>query len=181
MLLTTVRGQMHSWAACARRPISHPLNPPLQLILLAQPPPYYAVCSPVMSYSRMTCTHICFVLCRFTLPLGRGATESQPSQYAMLQQLPNVHHRIIWAGKDPKGHLVQLPCNGQVHLQLQQVVQCSVQPDFECLQGWGIHPSGQPVPVFHCSNCKTPFPYSQSKSPVLVWTHFPLSYHNRPC
>ena len=35
-----------------------------------------------------------------------------------------------------KGHLVQLPCNEQGHLQLEQVAQSPVQPDLECLQGW---------------------------------------------
>ena len=33
------------------------------------------------------------------------------------------------------GQLVQLPCNEQEYLQLDQVVQSPVQPDFECLQG----------------------------------------------
>ena len=52
-----------------------------------------------------------------------------------------------------KGHLVLLSCNEQRHLQLDQVVQSPVQPDFEC-QGWGIHHlSGQPVPVPHYPYC----------------------------
>ena len=33
----------------------------------------------------------------------------------------------------PKGHLVQLPCNEQGHLQLHQVAQNPVQPDLVCL------------------------------------------------
>ena len=37
-----------------------------------------------------------------------------------------------------KGHLVQLPCTEQGHLQLDQVAQSPIQPDLECLQGWGI-------------------------------------------
>lgn len=32
-----------------------------------------------------------------------------------------------------KGQLDQLPCNEQGHLQLNQVAQSLVQPDFECL------------------------------------------------
>jgi len=49
-----------------------------------------------------------------------------------------------------KGHLVQLPCNEQGHLQLHQVAQSPIQPDLECLQGQGIHClSGQPVPAPH--------------------------------
>ena len=38
-----------------------------------------------------------------------------------------------------KGHLIQLPCNEQGHLQLDQGAQSPVQPDLECLQGWSIH------------------------------------------
>jgi len=39
----------------------------------------------------------------------------------------------------PKGHLIQLSCNEQGHLQLHQVLQSPIQPDLECLQEWGIH------------------------------------------
>jgi len=35
------------------------------------------------------------------------------------------------------GHLVQLPCNKQGYLQLDQVAQTPIQPDLERLQGWG--------------------------------------------
>ena len=38
-----------------------------------------------------------------------------------------------------KGHLLQPPCNERGHLQLDQVAQSPIQPDLECLQGWGIH------------------------------------------
>jgi len=38
-----------------------------------------------------------------------------------------------------KGHLVQLPCREQEHLQLDQGAQSPVQPDLECLQGQSIH------------------------------------------
>ena len=34
-----------------------------------------------------------------------------------------------------KGHLVQLPCSEQGHLQLHQVAQSPIQADLECLQG----------------------------------------------
>jgi len=41
-----------------------------------------------------------------------------------------------------RGHLVQLPCNEQGHLQFHQVNQSPIQPDLECLQGWDInHPT----------------------------------------
>ena len=66
-----------------------------------------------------------------------------------------------------KGHPVQLLCNEQGHVQLHQVAQSNqvVQPDLECLQGWGIHHhSGQPVVVLHHHYCKKPFPYIHSKS-----------------
>ena len=39
--------------------------------------------------------------------------------------------------KTLKVHLIQLPCKEQRCLQLQQVAQCPVQPDLECLQGGG--------------------------------------------
>jgi len=46
-------------------------------------------------------------------------------------------------------HLVQFPCNKQGHLPLGKVAQSPIQPDLECLQGWGIyHFSVQPVPVY---------------------------------
>ena len=49
-----------------------------------------------------------------------------------------------------QGQLVQLPCNDQRHLQVHQGDQSPIQPDPECLQGWGSHHlSGQPVPVLH--------------------------------
>ena len=49
-----------------------------------------------------------------------------------------------------RGHLAQLPCSKQGHLQLDQVAQSPIQPGLECFQGWGLHYlSGQPVTVFH--------------------------------
>ena len=61
-----------------------------------------------------------------------------------------------------KGHLVQLPCNEQGHVQLDQVDQGAIQLDLECLQRWGIHHlSGQPVPLPHY---KRLLPYIQPKS-----------------
>lgn len=47
-----------------------------------------------------------------------------------------------------EGHLVQLLSNEQEYLKLGQVAQSPVQPDLECLQGWGFHSiSGHSVPV----------------------------------
>jgi len=44
-----------------------------------------------------------------------------------------------------KGHLIQLPCSEEGHLQLGQITQSPVQP--ECLQGEGSHHlSGQTFP-----------------------------------
>ena len=49
-----------------------------------------------------------------------------------------------------KGHLVQLPCNEQGHLQQDQSAQSSALPELECLQERGIqNHSGQPTPVPH--------------------------------
>ena len=53
-----------------------------------------------------------------------------------------------------KGHLVQIPCNEQGHLLLDQVVQSPIQHGYECLQGQRIHHLWQPVPMFHHSQCE---------------------------
>ena len=56
------------------------------------------------------------------------------------------------------GHLAQLSCTEEEHLQLDQVAQSPVQPDLECLQGCSIcHLSGQPVSVPHHPYYKTLF------------------------
>jgi len=53
------------------------------------------------------------------------------------------------------GHQVQPLCKEQGHLQLDQVAQSPVQPDFKCFHGWVIyHLLGQPVPVFYHSHSK---------------------------
>ena len=58
------------------------------------------------------------------------------------------HHGIIESlelERTSEGHLVQLPCNE--HLQL-EVAQGLIQPHLQSLQGQGIHHiTGQPVPV----------------------------------
>jgi len=94
--------------------------------------------------------------------------------YVLLQ-----NHRIIQTFKDPQ---VQLPCNEQGHLQLEQVAQNLIHPDLECLQGWGIpHISGQHVPVLHCSYYKRLFPYLQSKFPLFKFeTTFPCPIMTDP-
>jgi len=54
-----------------------------------------------------------------------------------------------------KGHLVQILCNEQGHVQQDWGAQSLVQPDLECLQGWGSHHlSEQSVPVPHHPYCK---------------------------
>jgi len=66
-----------------------------------------------------------------------------------------------------KGHLVQLPCNEQGHLQLDQGAQSPIQPDLECLQEQDIrHLSGQAVSVPHYFYCKKLL-HIQSKSLLL--------------
>ena len=69
-----------------------------------------------------------------------------------------IQHRIIEClGLEGtfRGHLVQPLCSEQGHLQLDQVAQSPIQPDFDCFQGWGLPcVSGQPVPVFHHLHCK---------------------------
>jgi len=65
-----------------------------------------------------------------------------------------------------KGHLAQLPCSEQGHLQLDQVVQSPVQPDLERFQGWGIdHLSVQTVKQ-HVSHR---FPSLHSRLGRLEW------------
>ena len=74
-----------------------------------------------------------------------------------------------------KGHLVQLPCNKQGHLQLDQVAQSPVQPDLECLRGWGIHhTSGQPVPVFNHFYCIYLFLIFSINLPYFSLKSFPF-------
>jgi len=67
-----------------------------------------------------------------------------------------------------KGHLVQLLCNEQGHLQPHQGAQSPVLPDLDCPQGQGIHHlSGQPVTVPYHPHCKKLLPYVQPKSPIF--------------
>jgi len=49
-----------------------------------------------------------------------------------------------------EGHVAQLPCNEQKHLQLDQVAQSPVSPDLECLQGRASTTSLDSV--FQCFN-----------------------------
>ena len=79
-----------------------------------------------------------------------------------------MSHRIVKLEGTLKGHLGQLPCNEQGHLQLDQVDQSPVQLDSECLQEKGIHHlSGQPATVPHHPYCTKFLPYIQSKSPLF--------------
>ena len=57
---------------------------------------------------------------------------------------------MCWVGRDLKDLPVPLPCHGQGHLPLDQVVQSPIQPGLEHCQG-GVSPSvsGQFVPVPH--------------------------------
>jgi len=67
-----------------------------------------------------------------------------------------------------KGHLVQLICNEQGYLQLEQGAQSLIQPSFECLHGWVLHHlSRQTVLVSHYPYCKRFLPCVQPKSPFL--------------
>ena len=102
-----------------------------------------------------------FCLCRGTCS-GHGLL-GQPQPQALGSQLPQLG--IVWAGRDHKGHLDQLRCSEQGHLQLHQVAQSPIQPDLGCLQRQDIHHlSRQPVPVPHCPYCKALLPYILSKS-----------------
>lgn len=57
-----------------------------------------------------------------------------------------------------------------------KIVQSSIQPDLEHLQGWGIPSfSGQSVTGFTVKNF-----FLISKPSLPVWSHCPLSCHSRP-
>jgi len=67
-----------------------------------------------------------------------------------------------------RDHTAQPPCSKQGHLQLVQVVQSPVQPDFECFWGWGLcYLSVQSVPVFHHLIVKNFFLLSSLNLPFL--------------
>ena len=57
-----------------------------------------------------------------------------------------------------KGHLVQLPCSEQGHVQLEQVAQSSVQN----VSRENHYIYGKHVSVFHCTYCKKILLYIQS-------------------
>ena len=81
----------------------------------------------------------------------------------------NEMHRIIELEGTLRGHLVQLPCNGQGHLQLEQHAQSPIQPYTEHHQGWGIHHlSGQPVLVPRDPDGKKLLLYIQPISPLFL-------------
>jgi len=46
---------------------------------------------------------------------------------------------MAWVEKDHNAHLNPTPCYVQGHQPPDQAAQSHIQPDFECLQGWGIH------------------------------------------
>jgi len=68
-----------------------------------------------------------------------------------------------------KDHLVQLPCNEQRHLQLDQVAHSTIQPHLKCVQGLGFYyPSGQPVPVLYPYHVTLFFSHLTEFPPLLV-------------
>ena len=53
---------------------------------------------------------------------------------------------MAWVEKDKKDHVISTPCYVQGRQPADQAAQSHIQPDIECLQGWGIHSLlGQPV------------------------------------
>ena len=67
-----------------------------------------------------------------------------------------------------KGHLVQLPCNEQGHLQLHQIAQSLIQADLEHLQGQGIHHLGTT-----CSTASPPFTVKLNTGQSFIFFLFP--------
>jgi len=88
-----------------------------------------------------------------------GAPTASPGSLCQClnQLLSQEFQRIIWVGRDLKDHLVQLPCNKQGHLQLDQVAQSLVQPGSFFLTFWfmALKPWVWPHTAFHTK--KTPF------------------------
>ena len=114
-----------------------------------------------------------------------GEIITSPS-FPSLLSTPNPslsQKRTIWVERPLKRHLVQLLCNEQRHLQLDQIAQSPLQPDLKCLQGWRIHHlSGQLVPVPHYPfHKKTSLLHQVLVSPLLFWNHSPLSCHSGHC
>jgi len=63
------------------------------------------------------------------------------------------NHRMVWVGRDLKGHLVPTPLTWAGTSSTRPVSQSSIQPGLEHRQGGGSHSfSGQPVPVPHHSH-----------------------------
>jgi len=73
-----------------------------------------------------------------TTHLSAPLEDSQEYLYGFSKDI----HRIIESFELEgilKGHLLQLPCNEQGHLQLDKIAQSPIQPDLECLQRQAIH------------------------------------------
>ena len=81
-----------------------------------------------------------------------------------------------------KGHLAQLPCNEQGHLQLHQVLRAPSSLSLDVPKNRISTTSlGNLCQCLTTLIVKT-FPlYPISVSPPFVWNHFPLSYNSRPC
>lgn len=75
---------------------------------------------------------------------------------------PPKHRIVEWFGMGGtvKGHLVQLSCHEQEHLQPDQAAQSLVQPDLRRFQGWSIHH----ISVKHFSVS----PSKVKKSPIFL-------------
>jgi len=87
-----------------------------------------------------------------------------------------VFHRIIELlelERTLKGHLAQLPCNKQRHLQLHQVLRAPSSLTLSAYKDGGCihHLSGQPVPVPH-------HPHSEEKQLSAL---FQLCYYSTGC
>lgn len=55
---------------------------------------------------------------------------------------------MVWHGRDPKDHLITIPCNGQGHLSLDQVAQSPTHPSLQHFWVWDCHTF--PGNLFHC-------------------------------
>lgn len=73
-------------------------------------------------------------------------------KFSMARTIVVVYKIMKWFELEVtfKGHVVQLPCNEQGHLSLEQVTKSSIQPGLEYSLGLGMHQlSGQPMQMPH--------------------------------
>lgn len=100
-------------------------------------------------YRQVTCRNLYFSdLQKNTVKMKERNTNRKHGKNSCCYEIESQNHKNILIRRDLKSHLVQLLCNEQRHLQLDQVAQSPTLPNAVCLQGQGIQCiSGQPAPA----------------------------------